>query len=205
MPTGYTAGIEDGTTTSLKEFALICARAMGACVMQREEPLSNPPRHREFSPYYLEQLANAHADLKELQSMSLEEAGKRRDAELIGATAEYYKYKDEHFRVRMNYLTMKRKVEAWTPPSKDYDGLKRFMLEQIELCMNSLYSPDLPKKIPEKEWLDEKREKAARNIGYYQVEIIKEKERVDGANKWLDQLLVSLDTPTVKDNAGGVG
>lgn len=42
MPTGYTADIKDGIT--FRDFALRCARAFGATIMQRDEDISIPPR-----------------------------------------------------------------------------------------------------------------------------------------------------------------
>jgi hypothetical protein len=39
MPTGYTAGVADGTITEFREYALLCARAFGACIMLRDEPV----------------------------------------------------------------------------------------------------------------------------------------------------------------------
>lgn len=197
MPTGYTAGIEDGTITTFREFALICARAMGACVMQREEPLSNPPRHREPSSYELNRLAKAEQDLKELQAMSLEEAGRRSDEDHIKATEANQKYRDEYRRVKDRYMDMRKEVEKWIPPTKDHEGLKNFMLDQIDICTESLYFPDSPVRMPAQKWLDHKREKAARDIGYYLVEIEKEKQRCEDTNKWIDQLYASLgDTKT---------
>lgn len=193
MPTGYTAGIEDGTITTLREFALRCARGMGACVMQREEPLSNPPRHCEPSSYYSNKLAQAEKDLKELQTMSLEEAGKRSDEEHIKATESHQKDRNQYLRVKDRYQDIREEVEKWKPPTKDHEDLKKFMLEQIDLCTKNLYFPEYPERLPAQVWLDQKREEAAHDIGYYRVEIEKEKQRCEDANKWLDQLYASLE------------
>ena len=43
MPTGYTCHIEDGTVTTLRQYALTCARAFGACASMRDEPLTVLP------------------------------------------------------------------------------------------------------------------------------------------------------------------
>jgi hypothetical protein len=43
MPTGYTAAIGEGI--EFDKFVMQCARAMGACVMMRDEPIG--PKLRE--------------------------------------------------------------------------------------------------------------------------------------------------------------
>ena len=40
MPSGYTEGVASGKVTEFKEYALLCARAFGACISLRDEPLS---------------------------------------------------------------------------------------------------------------------------------------------------------------------
>ena len=42
MPTGYTADIQDGKITTLREYALSCARAFGALIMMRDDPHDAP-------------------------------------------------------------------------------------------------------------------------------------------------------------------
>ena len=50
MPTGYTAIIEDKPGLTLREFALRCARGMGACIMQRDDNMDEPPKAPEPGP-----------------------------------------------------------------------------------------------------------------------------------------------------------
>lgn len=42
MPTGYTSGIDDGTISDLKGYALVCARAFGVLADMRDLPLDAP-------------------------------------------------------------------------------------------------------------------------------------------------------------------
>jgi hypothetical protein len=51
MPTGYTAMIEEREDVTFREFALTCARAFGACIMQRDNSLAEPPKPREVDKY----------------------------------------------------------------------------------------------------------------------------------------------------------
>ena len=41
MPTGYTSGVATGEIKDFKTYALQCARAFGACIMLRDEPMSD--------------------------------------------------------------------------------------------------------------------------------------------------------------------
>ena len=53
MPTGYTAIIEEKPDLTFREFALKCARGMGACIMQRDEGMDSLPRVDPPSDYHL--------------------------------------------------------------------------------------------------------------------------------------------------------
>ena len=68
MPTGYTAVIEDGCT--FKEYVMTCARAFGATISMREEPLSKEiPEKFEVSDYALNQLKAYRTQLALFQGM----------------------------------------------------------------------------------------------------------------------------------------
>ncbi len=47
MPSGYTENIYYGKKVAFKDFALGCARAFGACVMQRDDPADVKPKIRQ--------------------------------------------------------------------------------------------------------------------------------------------------------------
>lgn len=67
MPTGYTASVADGTTTTLRAFALQCARAFGATVTMRDDPMSAEiPERFEPGGFYrrLMEQATTWAELK---------------------------------------------------------------------------------------------------------------------------------------------
>lgn len=49
MPTGYTAGVKDGTVTDFKAFVMQCARAFGALIDMRDDP-SDVPIPKSFAP-----------------------------------------------------------------------------------------------------------------------------------------------------------
>ena len=71
MPTGYTAVIQDNLDISMKDFALVCARAFGACVMMRDEPFDTPIPE-EFVPdtYHTDKLKQFTDELNHLETAS---------------------------------------------------------------------------------------------------------------------------------------
>ena len=73
MPTGYTAWIEEGAT--FEEFILGCARAFGACISMRDEPLSKQiPEQFKESSYDKEKVQEYIELLKKYESMTIEQA-----------------------------------------------------------------------------------------------------------------------------------
>ena len=56
MPSGYTENIYYGKEVTFKDFALGCARAFGACVMQRDDPADVKPKIMPEESYHTEKL-----------------------------------------------------------------------------------------------------------------------------------------------------
>ena len=52
MPSGYTSDIYNGKEVTFKDFALGCARAFGACVMQRDDPADEKPKIMPEESYH---------------------------------------------------------------------------------------------------------------------------------------------------------
>jgi len=118
----------------LREFTLRCARAFGACVEQRDDDVNVFPKMPKLNTHHLDAEKRARARFEELRMMTYEAAKALFDAE----TAEYEKKGAESRKrcaeLKLRYMTMRAQVEAWTPPSPEHEGLKKFMLEQIDLC-----------------------------------------------------------------------
>lgn len=73
MPTGYTAGILDGTINDFPQFAKLWMRAFGATVMMRDEPLDKEWEPRTPSDYHLKAIEKANAELDKAKSYSDED------------------------------------------------------------------------------------------------------------------------------------
>lgn len=195
MPTGYTAAVGDGTTTNARDFILSCARAMGACIMQRDEPMSAPPKMTEPSDYHAKALAVAEADLLTYQQMNEEEAGRRADAEHIRRVKENTKYRAQKRDQRNRYQSMLYDIKKWEPPTSEHRGLKEFMQKQLSEsidfdCSESYLTK--PEHRTGTQWLEDKRAKASHDIGYHRAEYAKEVEQTNERNAWIQALYDSV-------------
>lgn len=131
MATGYTHPVCDGEITEFPDFALMCARAMGATIMQRDESVDSLPRPPEVSEYATKAVTVAEAALVEAQGWTEAEsvalaqeafdARRRMIDEARAAAAEKVARCDR----------MRDFVRAWVPPTADHVGLKKFMMEQL--------------------------------------------------------------------------
>jgi hypothetical protein len=137
MPTGYTAKlIEEGQ--AFPEFVMTCARAFGALVEMRDDPLDAPiPDKFEVPPYHADQLRLAQQQASELANMSEEqriEYGSRiKKEEIESREASIAKNNATNAKI----AAMARQVEAWTPPTSEHEDLKAFMLEQLRASLES--------------------------------------------------------------------
>src|SRR4051812_1949420 len=127
MPTGYTAKIYENKPISFEDFALECARAFGACIMQREENSDVKPKLNEESNYHSEALDKAKKELDEFLNT------KRTKLALDFAEDQQKSIKDANDSIkkitemRKRYEKMIVEVEKWIPPTKDHVNLKSFM------------------------------------------------------------------------------
>ena len=138
MPTGYTAYIENGSITTGKEFLKLCLREFGIAVDMRDEPLSVPvPAHFEPDGWYKDHYMNTVKKWKENESLTFAEAKLRRqrehDKEIQSARRAIARMTE----VNERYKQIRKQIEAWTPPTEDYNGIKQFAIDQIEKSMNT--------------------------------------------------------------------
>jgi hypothetical protein len=204
MPTGYTAELmEKGQ--DFRTFALTCARAFGATIMQRDDPLSELPKKQDPRNYSAERLAEAGAELTRLRAMNSDERfdfSSKRKNETVTSCAKYLqRARDENKRLD----DMLAQVVAWTPPTSEHAGVKAFMIEQITISKNDLKYPELSLREATDKALNSYYEdavaKAERDIGYYTEEAAKEQQRMNGRNEWIEQLYASLPEAATDDSA----
>lgn len=197
MPTGYTADIEKGIT--LRQFILSCARSMGACIMQRDDPSSDLPKKREPSDYHFNCITEAQARLEELICMTNDIANKKAKDEYNQERKLIKSIIRKNNDLKVKYKKMLVQVNSWNPPTPEHHGLKNFMISQIEEsikfdCDGSYYHDrerDL-KLLPGQEWKDIKIKEVLCELRYHKTEHAKEIEECRKQNEWIDQLYNSL-------------
>lgn len=199
MPTGYTQKlVEKGQT--FEEFVWTCARAFGALVEMRDEPLDAPiPKVLEESDYYVRSVSKWEAEAKRLAAMSPGERlafGVATKAERV-AFAE--KYLAENVEQNDRLIAVREQVVKWEPPTPDHAELKEFMLQQIDTSMNNV------------EWCTEEVVKAKamepldycaaaltntnRMLASYRESRDEDKARLAQRNNWLAKLRESVRQP----------
>src|SRR5688500_2540378 len=201
MPTGYTADLYDGKDVTFEEFVLRCARGMGAAILLRDAGPDVLPTEENVveGDYAEEKLVTAISELAELRKMSPAEIERTAEAE----NAEQREKREEAIAKnntrRGAYEGMLDRVKAWTPPSKDHEGFKEFMIEQLESSISHDCDSDPGRwyieRTPE-EWHAHRLEQAQRNIEYYTEQVEKANERNEARRRWIRQLRESLGAPS---------
>lgn len=199
MPTGYTAPMYEGTPLSFAEYALNCSRAFGSAIMLRDDSADVLPTEQnvvETTSYHVDRITEAEARLQELIEMSTADAADAADREHEDEIKRYKLAWGDYYGLKRRYEHMREQVGAWEPPTADHEGLKAFMLEQIDSSLRfDCHEPTAP---PERAltaagWLAREMESAQRDITYHRTEQAKLDERNAARVSWIRELRESLD------------
>ena len=195
MPTVYTAKVEDGTVTELRDYMLICARAFGALVMMRDEPM-DAPIPEKFEPstkYYDEQIAVLTKEISRLSAMTADEALTASLAANDETRRRHREYEAADQLRLERHLAMAEKVKAWEPPSPDHVEYKAFMLQQLEESAKWLGTKrDLPPMSIGETWRQERLADLADSLARATKRRSEEIERTAQRQKWVDALRAAL-------------
>lgn len=198
MPTGYTADVADGKVADFPTFALRCARAFGALIEMRDAPMNAPiPDEFEPSTYYADQIAKLEQELAELCDLTPLQAADRQMAEYQEAIRGWRQRRKDRDERRVRYEKMRADVQAWTPPTPEHEGMKAFMLEQLDESIKwdcSHKYDDRPRK-PDpstSDWLDESVERVRQRLADARESAQREAERIASRNEWVRSLRESL-------------
>lgn len=196
MATGYTDKVQKGELTSFKEFAYLCTRAMGVAVLQREESLDVPLKeeYTADTSFWEKSLSKAYAGLIAAIAWTPEEAQEKADA----AYAEHVQHaKEANARTAeqlKNYRAMLAKVLDWTPPTSEHQGLKNFMIEQLQDSIkHDGYLVDVPSPITGEEYRVREIQAHQRSISLSSEQIEKEITRAQSRTEWIKAFKDSVD------------
>lgn len=198
MPTVYTAAIADGI--DFEQFVMRCARAMGACILMRDDPMDAPiPERFEPSDYHARKLEEASAALAKLRVMSCDETEVAAQEAFAAETNSNTEAIARNRELRGKYEAMLTQVQAWAPPTPDHEGFKRFMTEQLTEsirfdCNEDYYQERKPKLKTGEQWRVEQIAAALRDVDYHTRERDEEVARTESRNQWIAALRGSLAT-----------
>jgi hypothetical protein len=198
MPSAYTAPIQDGI--SFDAFVMRCARAMGACVMMRDERMDAPiPERFEPSDYNAKKLSEAEQRLAWLRQIPAQEAEREAKREYDEDVKRNAKGIQKAIDLRNKYQAMIADVVAWNPPTSEHIGLKNFMLQQLHESLRydadeSYYRDHAPVLLSAEAWKAQQIEKCLRDIDYHKKAAAEEVDRTEQRNLWIADLRKSLAT-----------
>lgn len=198
MTTCFTSFIEDGKITNASDFLMLCAREFGACISMRDEPLSTPIPN-EFVPNttpYDRSIQRLESELRQLESMTLDEAQKAADQEFQTAQNALTERQQRARLLMDRYDSISRQICGWKPPTKEHEALKEFALDQIRGSRQSQCELDrsvVGLAMTGQQWLDQRisqlRDVLETTKAYRQREI----EETARRNQWLHDLRQSLE------------
>lgn len=194
MPTSYTAKLNEGEQ-DFEEFALTCARALGALIDMRDDRMdAKIPEQFEPSDYYKESLEKSRGELFRLESMTTEQIKIECDAEYARRLEDDARYKRKQAGIKARYEAMLKQVRAWTPPTAGHAGLRDFMIQQLEESIEhdcNYTAPAPVRQTPEK-WHRNRIESAEKSLEYAAGAWEKERNRAKSKTEWVQILRQSL-------------
>lgn len=198
MPTGYTHRIANGTETSLRQFALRCARGMGALITMRDDP-SDAPIPTELAPslYHAERLSGVKAEIARLEALT---PAQRATAAGEDHAQHHRQWAESREQNRQQYDRYTAMLDQLNEPHDWPEGLLSLMRSQIEESRRfdcwtdedrAKYHPE-PQPASAGQWLSDKLERLYKDVAYHTAEHQKELDRTAERNAWLAQLHTAL-------------
>lgn len=196
MPTGYTSDVADGKITDFTEYALQCARAFGACVTLRDEPLSSDIPELEPSDYHSEYLIKTRLELQEFLAMDNNKLMELHREERDKSIADTNNAIKEKKLIKTRYEAMLEKVNSFVSPSPDHDNYVEFLrnqlTESIDWDCDTSYYNNQNHEIPFEVWKTNKEQGLRDDILYHEGHHKEEVDRVKQRNQWISQLKEAL-------------
>lgn len=200
MPTGLTSKIYEGEDTSLRGFALTCARQLGfgyyaSNFGESALPLDKAPDIKP-SNYHKEELEKAKKKLEDFMNLQKDPDALRKKYEehlklINGDKEESRKHKEE---IKENYLSVLDKVEKWDAPS-EFDSLVKLMKDQLNDSIKydcTIYDYEKKEQSIE-EWAKSEISAIKWSIGYHETEYKKAVEYANECNEYIKKLYEELD------------
>jgi hypothetical protein len=196
MPSNFTQPVMTGEVTSFPDFALDCARGVGATIAMRDMPSDAPltDENLTFNTDYHVNAAMAAAErINEVKSWTeeeSEEAARLHNQENLKGYLQGVRESRETAR-RYGYMALQ--VEAWTPPTEDHEGFKKYMAEQLETSLRfDGREPERPEKVDGPTLQAQEIESAEHSINYHREQMTKDTDANNSRVLWVRSLQSSL-------------
>lgn len=200
--TGYTGTLVE-KDLSLEAFIWSCARAFSPLIDMRDAPSDAPiPHELKVDAWYQE---NVNAAQKELDEwLELDEAARLAWARRISrSTRDSGRDHVAEQKARMDKMeAILQGVRDWTPPTDEHQGLKDFMIQQLEdsISFGADVSHHLTHDAPPDERVIQdlvrgREEYLREQLARRQDSLDKEQARIRSNNEWLRQLRASIGAP----------
>lgn len=191
MTTGYTQSVEEAKITTLKDFVLLCSRAFGARITERDSKLTTDWKpYKADTSYHEKSLKAAKAKLEEVQRTKGWAILTRKYNE--NALASWKKAQAENVKTTARLQAMLEQVEGWEPPSEDHKGLKKFMVEQLTSSIDHVYDSPKPAKLTASAFKAATLKSARWEVDYHTKGMAEEIQRTNERNLWMERLLRSI-------------
>lgn len=196
MPTGYTAQLAQGEV-SFQEFVWRCARAMGALVMMRDEPLDAPIERAEPSPYHRDRIVKSREQLDAARAWSDDEAEALATSEYEKAVASADARRASGKGTTERYAAMLKRVMEWEPPTEKHENFREFMINQLtqSIDFDCYHTVETPKRRTGAEYRVFTIDAATQAIAYHKKNYNEEVARTAERNAWIDALRASVGEP----------
>lgn len=195
MPTGYTVDVVDGKVTEFPDFAMTCARAFGALILMRDDPMdAEIPEKFEPSPHYASTLADAESRLSELRAMTPDAIRGAYEVAHVAAVSYWSESEAKAALARRRCEAMLAEVEAWKPPTTDHVEMKKFMRDQLTetIEFDGNHRSPRPSRQDPATWHQGEIRDTERRIEYYREAMEKDRQRAVERTEWVRKLRESL-------------
>lgn len=199
MPTGYTSDLYEGKDIEFRQFVMKCARAFGALIELRDNPLDAPiPEKFIPSTYHQEALETAKRELARIEAWDNSEADRQAQLSFERAQSEHEKAMADKAARRQRYEAMLAQVKAWVPPTRDHQKLKVFMAQQIRESIK--FDCDtgyliVPERMSATDYKEQELTSARRDITYHTEQYENDVRRARERTEWVKALRGSLQAP----------
>ena len=200
MSIGYTAQLTENPNMPFSAFAMLCARAFGAMVDMRDEPLgAKVPTEIKPSDYHQKALRSAAGRKGRFKQLTSAQRRALANESMLSSVRSCVKSMENNAETEKTYRNMLAQVLAWVPPTTEHEGLKKFMIEQITSslkfdCETDYYQSSLNRIAHQtpKEWVKTRKTHLDADIQYHREEHQKEVARCRERTDWIQTLMGSL-------------